>query len=97
MEVTISSTNQAILDKYLVGRIYPQIYAFMTGSIPDYLKVGDTYRGVDVRLDEWRKVYGNLAEVLRRPALLNENTIFRDYAIHKYLAVSYTHLRAHET
>lgn len=85
MEVTISSTNQAIIDKYLVGRIYPQIYAFMTGSIPDYLKVGDTYRGVDVRLDEWRKVYGNLAEVLRRPALLNENTIFRDYAIHKYL------------
>lgn len=81
----ISAHNQEIIDKYLTGRIYPEIYAFRTGSIPEYIKVGDTYRGVSVRLDEWRRVYDNLSEIFRHPALIDENTIFRDHSVHKFL------------
>lgn len=81
----ISAHNQEIIDKYLTGRIYPEIYAFRTGSIPEYIKVGDTYRGVNVRLDEWRRVYENLSEIFRHPALIDENTIFRDHSVHKFL------------
>ena len=42
------------LDKIIYGRINPHIYAFMTNTIPNYLKVGDTYRPVNVRIAEWR-------------------------------------------
>ena len=35
-----------LLDKLIVGRVTPHIYAFQTGTIPNYLKVGDTYRPV---------------------------------------------------
>ena len=40
------------LDKIIVGRVEPHIYAFSTGTIPNYLKVGDTYRPVTERLAE---------------------------------------------
>ena len=85
MILGISAHNQEIIDKYLTGRIYPEIYAFRTGSIPEYIKVGDTYRGVNVRLNEWRRVYGNLSEIFHHPSLIDENTIFRDHSVHKFL------------
>ena len=44
-----------ILDELIVGRVVPHIYAFSTNTIPNYLKVGDTYRSVDERLSEWKK------------------------------------------
>ena len=43
--------DTTILDELIVGRVEPRIYAFTTNTIPNYLKVGDTYRPVDVRLD----------------------------------------------
>lgn len=87
MILGVSAHNQEIIDKYLTGRIYPEIYAFRTGSIPEYIKVGDTYRGVNVRLEEWKRIYENLSEIFRHPALIDENTIFRDHSVHKYLEI----------
>lgn len=44
-----------ILNEIIVGRVDPQIYAFTTETVPNYLKVGDTYRPLKVRLSEWEK------------------------------------------
>ena len=33
-----------VLDGLIIGRVEPYIYAFTTETIPNYLKVGDTYR-----------------------------------------------------
>lgn len=38
------------LDKIIVGRVNPHIYAFTTETIPNYLKVGDTYSSFGFRL-----------------------------------------------
>jgi len=46
--------NIDILDNIIVGRVDPKIYAFTTETVPNYLKVGDTYRPIETRLDEWR-------------------------------------------
>ena len=53
-------TDTSILGELIVGRVEPRIYAFTTNTIPNYLKVGDTYRPVEVRLDEWREHFPNL-------------------------------------
>ena len=52
--------NKELLDKIIVGRVEPHIYAFTTNTIPNYLKVGDTYRPVSVRLIYWKLVYPEL-------------------------------------
>lgn len=75
----------SVLDKIITGRVQPHIYAFRTGTIPDYLKVGDTYRPVGVRLDEWRSKYDLLEEVYRKEASVGEDIFFRDFAVHQYL------------
>ena len=49
----INRENRELLDEIIVGRVKPHIYAFTTNTIPNYLKVGDTYRPVAVRLREW--------------------------------------------
>ncbi len=77
--------NTELLDVILTGRIDPFIYAFKTSTIPNYLKIGDTYRGVDVRLDEWRKIYPHLKKVFEAKALVNKNIFFRDFSVHRYL------------
>lgn len=77
--------DTSIIDKVIIGRVQPHIYAFRTGTIPDYLKVGDTYRPVEIRLDEWRHHYKTLEEVYREEAKVNEDVFFRDYAVHQYL------------
>ena len=35
-----------VLDGILIGRVEPHIYAFTTNTVPNYLKIGDTYRPV---------------------------------------------------
>lgn len=78
-------------DKYLVGRVDPQIYAFITNEIPNSLKVGDTYRSIDVRLSEWRHHYKHLDYVFSGLAVVNKNdkdvndVFFRDYSVHQFL------------
>lgn len=76
--------DTSIVDKIITGRVQPHIYAFRTGTIPDYLKVGDTYRPVEVRLEEWRTHYESLVEVYRDKASVSDDVFFRDYAVHQY-------------
>ena len=48
------------LDNIIIGRVEPRIYAFSTNTIPNYLKVGDTYRPVSERLKEWQEFFPKL-------------------------------------
>ena len=86
------------LEGVLVGRVDPQIYAFTTETIPNYLKVGDTYRPLQTRLDEWRKHYPNLIHKFNHSAKLESGNIFRDFAVHDYLELikHYHRLQPHE-
>lgn len=77
--------DTTFLDGLIVGRIEPHIYAFSTETVPNYLKVGDTSRGVRVRLDEWKKIFPNLIKQYEHSAQIDEETIFRDYAVHAFL------------
>ncbi len=77
--------NVEILDNLIIGRVEPQIYAFTTETIPNYLKVGDTYRPIEVRLNEWRKYFPNLEKKFGNVAKVDDETFFRDYAVHFFL------------
>ena len=77
--------DTTLLDKLIVGRVEPHIYAFTTERVPNYLKVGDTTRGVQLRLDEWRKIFPNLKKRYEHSAQIDEETIFRDYSVHTFL------------
>ena len=77
--------DTSLLDKIIIGRVEPHIYAFTTNTIPNYLKVGDTYRPVSIRLNEWKLLYPNLKKEYEKTALVDKDTFFRDYAVHQYL------------
>ncbi|MDK4521808.1 Eco57I restriction-modification methylase domain-containing protein [Fusobacterium necrophorum] len=74
-----------VLDRIIIGRVAPHIYAFTTNTVPNYLKVGDTYRPVSQRLNEWRVFFPELEKQYENKAIIDEETYFRDYAIHQYL------------
>lgn len=82
MEQTI---DMSLLDGLIIGRVNPYIYAFSTETVPNYLKVGDTYRPVSTRLSEWRQYYPNLIQQYSHTAMLDSGNIFRDYAVHDFL------------
>ena len=73
------------LDNIIIGRVEPHIYAFITETIPNYLKVGDTYRSVNVRLEEWKAYYPNLVHVYDATAKVDGDVYFRDFAVHQFL------------
>ncbi len=73
------------LDNIIFGRIKPHIYAFRTNTVPDYLKVGDTYRPVSVRLAEWKEYFKDLSKTFEAEASINDDVYFRDYSVHSYL------------
>ena len=75
------------LNDVIVGRVEPRIYAFLTTSVPRYLKVGDTYRPVPVRIAEWQKHFEIDAKenVWDWPAVLKGDVFFRDYSVHQFL------------
>lgn len=77
--------NIDLLEELIIGRVEPHIYAFTTETIPNYLKVGDTYRPVEKRLNEWRKHFPELEKKFQEVAKVDEETFFRDFAVHKYL------------
>ena len=85
MESMLSKIDTTILDNIIVGRVEPHIYAFSTETVPNYLKVGDTSRGVRVRLEEWRKIFPTLIQQYEHSAQIDEKTIFRDFAVHTFL------------
>ena len=75
------------IDKLIIGRVEPHIYAFSTNTVPNYLKVGDTYRPVQVRLEEWRTIFKNLEHDANWEwvAKTTNGKYFRDFAVHYYL------------
>ena len=74
-----------LLDGILIGRVEPHIYAFTTNTVPNYLKIGDTFRPVSQRLNEWRVFFPDLEKKYENKATINEENYFRDYAIHQYM------------
>ena len=74
-----------VLENIIIGRVEPHIYAFTTNTIPNYLKVGDTYRPVSIRLKEWKDHYPQLKKEFEGTAKVSEDTYFRDYSVHKFL------------
>lgn len=85
MEDANLKIDTTLLHGLIVGRVEPHIYAFSTETVPNYLKVGDTTRGVRVRLDEWRKIFPNLVQQYEHSAQIDDETIFRDFAVHTFL------------
>jgi hypothetical protein len=79
------SFDTSSIDALITGREEPQIYAFETGTIPNYLKVGDTVRPVVIRLKEWRDKYPDLMKVHQQSAMVTPEVLFRDFAIHDHL------------
>ena len=83
-----------IVEDNLIVRFDPQIYAFSTNTIPNYLKVGDTFRGVDQRISEWEAILNDrlapqkvhITREFDHSAKIKEKDIyFRDYSVHEYL------------
>lgn len=74
-----------VLDNLIVGRVTPHIYAFSTNTVPNYLKVGDTYRPVSTRLHEWRLYFPDLTKDFEDKASVTEDVYFRDFAVHQFL------------
>ena len=85
-----SNSGQSELDKIIVGRVDPHIYAFTTQTIPNYLKIGDTVRPVFVRISEWSRKFPHLKkeknwEWCAKIVKDQKDYYFRDYSVHKYL------------
>jgi hypothetical protein len=74
-----------VLDNLIIGRVEPNIYAFTTNTIPNYLKVGDTYRPVSTRLKEWEKHFPQLKKQFEGIAKVANEVYFRDFSVHQYL------------
>jgi hypothetical protein len=77
--------NPSDVERTVFERVEPHIYAFSTSTVPNYLKVGDTYRSVNLRLQEWRSYFPNLKKQLEISSKINEDIFFRDYSVHHYL------------
>lgn len=75
----------SILDNLITGRVEPHIYAFTTNTIPNYLKVGDTYRPVEKRLNEWHEHFPDLEKKFEGSAKITDDVYFRDYSVHHFL------------
>lgn len=76
--------DYALLDEIIIGRVEPHIYAFSTNTIPNYLKVGDTYRPVNIRLKEWEVHYPTLEKKFDAIAKIDD-VFFRDFSVHRFL------------
>ena len=77
--------DKSILDGIIIGRVDPHIYAFTTNTVPNYLKVGDTYRPVSERLQEWKKHFPQLKKEFEGKAKVTDNVYFRDFSVHEFL------------
>ncbi len=76
--------NTEIVDSIIIGRVEPHIYAFETNTVPNYLKIGDTYRPVEERLEEWRHHYKDLVKLYEHEARVDEK-YFRDFEVHRFV------------
>jgi len=73
------------LEDLIIGRVTPRVYAFTTNTVPNYTKVGDTYRPVSLRLKEWSMHYPGLEKTFEDKAMVSEDIYFRDFSVHSYL------------
>ena len=73
--------NTDVLNDLIIGRVEPQIYAFTTETVPNYLKVGDTYRPLEVRLNEWRKHFPKLVKKFGDVAKVYHDTFFKSSSV----------------
>ncbi len=87
----------SILDNLITGRVEPHIYAFTTNTIPNYLKVGDTYRPVSKRLTEWKEHFPNLEKKFEGSAKITDDVYFRDFAVHTFLETEKNRVRLEPT
>lgn len=76
--------NTEIVDRIVIGRVEPHIYAFETNTVPNYMKIGDTYRPVEQRLDEWRRYFKDLTKLYEHEARI-EDIYFRDLSVHEFV------------
>lgn len=83
--MNINQANNDILSRIVYGRVEPSIYAFRTGLVPGFLKVGYTTRPLETRIDEWRKHFSDLTLERRASAMVDERIMFRDFAVHDFL------------
>lgn len=82
-----------IVEDNILVRFDPSIYAFSTNTIPNYLKVGDTFRGVDTRIAEWESLLAKrlapqqvrITKEYSHSAKVNDDLYFRDYSVHQFL------------
>lgn len=81
----MTSLDTSHIDSIIVGRVDPHIYAFTTGTVPEYLKIGDTYRPVSVRLQEWKEFFPDLEKQYEHVAKTPSGKYYRDFAVHYYL------------
>ena len=86
-------SNVNFVENLILVRNEPHIYAFSTNTIPNYLKIGDTFRPVDIRIEEWNKkisealgsdISVRLTKEYTETAVIDD-AYFRDYAVHKFL------------
>ena len=78
--------DSTILDSLISGRVDPHIYGFSTNTVPNYLKVGDSYRPVRIRLNEWKRFFPDLTPIESSySARIDDDHFFRDYAVHDFL------------
>lgn len=86
-------SNINFVENLILVRNEPHIYAFSTNTIPNYLKIGDTFRPVDIRIEEWNKkisealgsdISVRLTKEYTETAVIDD-AYFRDYAVHKFL------------
>ena len=76
--------NTEIVNRIITGRVEPHIYAFETNTVPNYLKIGDTFRPVEDRLKEWRNHYEDLVKLYEHEARVDDK-YFRDFEVHKFV------------
>lgn len=94
---TNAEQELAVLDGLIKGRVEPEIYAFSTEKVQGYMKVGDTFRGVDVRLQEWAAYFPDLIKRAQFSAYIeSKDAYFRDFSVHQYLLNEGGHQRLTE-
>lgn len=98
MKKNVEADDFKIVEDAIELRLDNYIYAFSTNTIPNYLKIGDTSKGVNRRIKQWEKILNKrlspqivkLTEEYNHSASIkNEekklDMYFRDYSVHKYI------------
>ena len=78
-----------LLDELIVGFVPHSIYAFSTPKANNFLKVGDTSRSVNIRLEEWKTKIPDLQlqgywKATLPQGVTEQTDFFRDFALHRY-------------